>query len=201
MVARVLKKRASNCLPWPVVICWGQPKRATQTETKALEAASAVMSDRGSASGQRVSLSMVVRQYRQPEKTGSGPARSICTWEKRADGRMKFPRGALTCRVTLDRLQLVHKRVHARQSFATPGHTNRWETNLTVALAPGWLKPWRVWKTWRLKCVVMSGRSCRVDVSAACLLLHRNRVTHWHYFAVAISLATLIVYKIAVYGL
>jgi len=58
MVARVLKRRALNCLPWSVVICWGQPKRAIQTETKALATASAVMSDRGSASGQCVYLSM-----------------------------------------------------------------------------------------------------------------------------------------------
>ena len=25
MAARALKRRASNCLPWSVVICWGQP--------------------------------------------------------------------------------------------------------------------------------------------------------------------------------
>jgi len=48
MVARVLKIWASNCLPWSVVICCGQPKRATQTETKALATASAVLSDSGS---------------------------------------------------------------------------------------------------------------------------------------------------------
>ena len=76
-VARVLKRRASNCLPWSVVICWGQPKRATQTETKALATASSVMSRRGTASGQRVYLSMAVRQYRKPEDTGSGPTWSI----------------------------------------------------------------------------------------------------------------------------
>ena len=62
-VARVLKRRASNCLPWSVVICWGQPIQATQTETKALATASAVMSERGNASGQGVYLPMAVRQY------------------------------------------------------------------------------------------------------------------------------------------
>ena len=77
MVARVLKRQASNCLPWSVVICWGQPKRATQAEMKALVTASVVMSDRGRASGQRVYLSMAVKQYRKPEETGSGPTRSI----------------------------------------------------------------------------------------------------------------------------
>ena len=61
MVARVLKRRASNCLPWSVMICWGQPKRATQTETNALATASAVVSERGTASGQRVCLSIGVR--------------------------------------------------------------------------------------------------------------------------------------------
>jgi hypothetical protein len=40
-------------------------------ETKALVTVSAVMSDRGSASGQQVHLSMAVRQYRKPEETGS----------------------------------------------------------------------------------------------------------------------------------
>jgi len=30
-----------------------------------------------------------------------------------------------------------------------------------------------------------------LSMPAACLLLHQNRVTHWHYFAVATSLATL----------
>ena len=48
-VARVLKSRASNCLPWSVAICWGQPKRAIQAEPKALATASAVMLERGNA--------------------------------------------------------------------------------------------------------------------------------------------------------
>ena len=33
------------------------------------------------------------------------------------------------------------------QSFPTPGHKNHWDTNLTVALAPRCLRPWRVSKT------------------------------------------------------
>jgi len=133
-------------LPWLVVICWGQQKRAIQTETKALATASAVMSDRGSASGQRVYLSMAVRQYWKPEESGNSPTRSICTGEKRADGRLKLPRGAFTCRVTLDSWQGVQARVHARQPLPTPGHTIRWDAKLTVALAPGWLRPWGVSK-------------------------------------------------------
>jgi hypothetical protein len=79
MVTRILKRRASNCLPLSVVICLGQPKQATQAETKVLATASAVMSDREGASGQRVYLSMVVVQNRKPEDTGSGPTKSICT--------------------------------------------------------------------------------------------------------------------------
>jgi len=124
MVARVLKRRASNCLYWLVMICCGQPKRATQTETKALATASAVISDRGSAPGQRAYLSMAVRQYRKPEETGSGPTRSICEWENRADGMMKFPRGAIRCCVTLNSWPDVHARVHEWQSLLAPGHTN-----------------------------------------------------------------------------
>jgi len=53
MVARVLKRRDSNSLSWSVVICRGQPKRETHTETKALTIAAAI-SERGTASGQRV---------------------------------------------------------------------------------------------------------------------------------------------------
>jgi len=66
------------------------------------------MSPRGRASGQRVHLSMAVRQYRNPEETDSGPTMSICTWEKRAVEISKFPRGAFTCHVTLDSWQGVH---------------------------------------------------------------------------------------------
>jgi hypothetical protein len=109
-------------------------------ETKAFVTVSAVMSDRGTASGQRVYLSMAVRQYRKPEETGSGLTRSTCTWEKRANGRLKPPSEAFMCRVTLDRWQGVHARVHARQPFPTPDHTNRWDTNLTVALVPRLVK-------------------------------------------------------------
>jgi len=36
--------------------------------------------------------------------------------------------------------QGVHARVQARQSFPTPGHKNRWDTNLTVVLAVGGVK-------------------------------------------------------------
>jgi hypothetical protein len=151
MVARILKRRASNCLSWSGVICWGLPKRATQTETKVLATASAVISERGIPSGQRVYLSMVVRQRRKPEETGSGPSRSICTRGKREDGKLKLPRGAFTCRVTLERWQGVQARVHSRKSFPTPGQTNRWDTSLTVALALGWLEPFRGSKTWRLR--------------------------------------------------
>jgi hypothetical protein len=79
MVARVLIRRDSNCLSWSVVICWRLSSRATQTETKALETVSAVISERWIASGQRMNLSMTVRQYRNLKETGSGPTRSIFT--------------------------------------------------------------------------------------------------------------------------
>ena len=102
MVARVLKRRASNCLPWSVVICWGQAKRATQIKTKALATASVVMSDRGSASGQRVYLSMAVRQYRNLEEM-EWPDQ-VDMHERRADGRSELPRGVFTCHVYLGQL-------------------------------------------------------------------------------------------------
>jgi hypothetical protein len=46
MVVTVLKRRDSDSLSWSVVICKGQPKRETQTETKALATAVAVISGR-----------------------------------------------------------------------------------------------------------------------------------------------------------
>jgi hypothetical protein len=61
------------------LICWGQPKRTTQRETKALAIDTAVMSDSVSVSGQRVYLSMAVRQYGKPDERGRGPTSSICT--------------------------------------------------------------------------------------------------------------------------
>ena len=64
---------------------------------------------------------------------------------------VETPERGFTCIVTLDCWQGVHARGHARQSYPTPSLTNRWETNLTVALAPLWLRLWRVSKTWRLK--------------------------------------------------
>jgi len=142
-----------------------QLKRAIQKETKALATASAVMSDRGSASGQRVYLSMAVRQYQKPDETGTAPTRSICTWEKRTDRRLKLPIAAFTCRVTLDGWQGVHAHVRAWQSIPNPGHTNRWHTNFMVALALGCLRLCRVSKTWCLKGMVTNGRGCGVDVS------------------------------------
>ena len=85
------KRGAWICLPWSVVICWGQPKRAIQTEAKALGTASVVISE----GVQLVYLSMAVRQYRKPEETDSGPTRSIRTWEKCADGKLKLSRGPI----------------------------------------------------------------------------------------------------------
>jgi len=66
--------------------------------------------------------------------------------------------------VTLDYWQGVHACAHARQSFPTPGHTKRWDTNL-MALAPGWQRPWKVSKTWLVKGAVMNGRGCGVAVT------------------------------------
>ena len=61
------------------------------------------------------------------------------------------PSGAFTCCVTLEHWQGLHARVHARQYFPTPSHTN-----LTVALALGWLRPWMLQKTFHLKVVEWS---------------------------------------------
>jgi hypothetical protein len=115
MAARLLKRRASNGLPWSVVICWGQPKRATQIETKALATASAVISERGCASGQRVYLSMAVRQYRKPEETGSGPYKVLHRNEKTYSIEVH---GAVTT-VSIDRLKPAYI-LHVDNSASPP---------------------------------------------------------------------------------
>ena len=79
MVARVLERRASNCLPWSVVVCWGQPNRAIQTETKALANSS------GGDVSQRESLRPTCVSVDGSEAVpevginSSGPTMSICT--------------------------------------------------------------------------------------------------------------------------
>ena len=78
---------------------------------------------------------------------------------------VETPERGLYCHVTLEIWQGLLARVYPRQSFPSPGHTNRWDTNLTVALVQGWLRSWRVLKTWRLKEVVVVVRGCGVDVS------------------------------------
>ena len=46
MVARFFKRWTSNCVSWSIVICWGQPKRATKMKTKALDTASCDLKER-----------------------------------------------------------------------------------------------------------------------------------------------------------
>ena len=114
----------------------GDGLREIHPDRRAWATISAVMSCSGMASGQHVKRSTVVRQYLKLSDVGSGPKISMCTCWNREVGREKSPSGLVVCQDTFDRWQYWHARAQVRQSFCTPGHTNRWEMSFPVALVP-----------------------------------------------------------------
>ena len=94
-------------------------------------------------SAQHAKRSNAVRQYLKPSDVGSGPTMSMCRCWNRDVGTAKSISGVMVCLDTFDCWHDWHARAQVRQSFCTPGHTNRWEMSLAVALVPRWLKPWR----------------------------------------------------------
>jgi len=85
------------------------------------------------ASGQRVKRSTAVRQHLKPSDVGSGPTMSMCRCWNRDVGTAKSPSGVVVCLDIFDHWHDWHARAQVRQSFCTPGHTNRWEMSLAVA--------------------------------------------------------------------
>jgi hypothetical protein len=73
--------------------------------------------------------------------------------------------GVVVCVDTFDRWQDWHARAQVRQSFCTPGHTNRWEMSFAVSFVPRWPSPWRDSNTCRRWVSGMCGRGLVVDVS------------------------------------
>lgn len=65
----------SNCRPWSVDTRSGTPKRDIHDDINAFATVFAVISAIGIASGQRVYLSMIVKQYRLSAQVSSGPLR------------------------------------------------------------------------------------------------------------------------------
>lgn len=68
-----------NCDPRSVVMVCVTPKREIHAETSASAHEEAVVEDRGTASGQRVVLSTMVRRCVLPCEEGSGPTMSRWT--------------------------------------------------------------------------------------------------------------------------
>lgn len=129
----------SNCLPRSVVILIGTPNREIQPETKWRATVLAVMSDIGMASGQRVNLSIPVRQYRKSREVGIGPMMSTLICWKRWSDRLKFDNADLLWRFTLARWQGIHCLTNCVQSLLMLGQTNRCWTSFAVGFVPGWL--------------------------------------------------------------
>jgi len=120
---------------------------------------------RGMASGQRVKRSTAVRQYLKPSDVRSGPTMPICTCWNWDVGRAKSPSGMVVCLNIFDRWQGWHACAQVWQSFCTPGHTNRWEMSLAVALVLRCPQSWRESKTCHRRVLGTYGRGLVVDVS------------------------------------
>ena len=76
----VWKREDSNWRPLSVLTVEGTPKFATCRVIKTRAPVSAVISERGIASGQRGNLSMQVSIYVCPSDGGRGPTMLMCTW-------------------------------------------------------------------------------------------------------------------------
>jgi hypothetical protein len=76
-----------NCTPRSDVRTAGTPNLATQPDIRAAAQLSAVVERRGTASHQRVDLSIMVNRWEYPSaEVGRGPTRSICRCENRNNG-------------------------------------------------------------------------------------------------------------------
>jgi hypothetical protein len=75
-----------NCGPLSLVMIAGTPNLWIHPWRRAAAQSAAVVEASGSASGQRVVLSITVNRYEKPEERGSGPTKSTCRCEKRRTG-------------------------------------------------------------------------------------------------------------------
>ena len=136
-----------NCDPRSVVMVPGTPKRATQCAVKLSAQFSAVMSERGTASGHLVVRSTMVSKYLLPlAATGRGPTISTWTCENLPPGTGMTSTSVFSCTVTLLRLQCWHSLHQAATSVAQPGQTNLLLISRLLALMPGCERLWMVLK-------------------------------------------------------
>jgi hypothetical protein len=117
MLAREWKSCDLNCRPWSVVMVCGLPKRVIHPDSLARTTVSAVMSIRGTDSGQRVNWSIAVRQYQKQSDVGGGPTMFMCACWNRSVGMPKSHSGVMVCLVTFDRWQDWHTHAPTRHSF------------------------------------------------------------------------------------
>ncbi len=75
-----------NCGSLSLVMIAGTPNLWIHPWRRAAAQSAAVVEASGSASGQRVVLSIMVNRYEKPEERGSGPTKSTCRCEKRRTG-------------------------------------------------------------------------------------------------------------------
>lgn len=99
---------ASNWRPWSVVTLFGDPTLVIQLLNICLTTVSAAMSLIGIASGQRVSLSTIIKQYLRLFDDGRGPTMSTCICSERPVGVAKVPTGVVLWRVIFAFWQLIH---------------------------------------------------------------------------------------------
>ena len=95
------------------------------------------MVERGTASGQRVVLSMILKRCVKPEEKGKGPTRSTWMWLKRRVGTGIGSTCVLVCRVTLAFWEFKYNLVYGLMSFDKPRQTKREEMRRRVARTPG----------------------------------------------------------------
>ena len=75
-----------NCGPRSKVIVTGTRNRDIEVDINAFAQSTDEIVESGTASSQRVVLSMIVKMWEKPEEWGIGPTRSICTWLKHLAG-------------------------------------------------------------------------------------------------------------------
>jgi len=123
-----------------VVIVFGEPNRDIQWVQNAVAIVSAVIFERGTASGHRVNLSIIVRHYRQFCCNGI-TTMSRWTWSSLPFGTSIFSGERWLCLWILERWQARQTLHHSRTFLFIEGHTNFWGTWRAVDRPLGWDKP------------------------------------------------------------
>ena len=136
-----------NWAPLSDVRCNGTPNLAIQFNNKALAHVSVKVSVMGIASGHLVKRSTIVKRYRNPCDSGSGPTMSTFMCSKRDRGTSKISCGALTWVWILAVWQLTHCLAINPTSLRMLCQTNLDVTNFCDDRTDGCDKLWIASKT------------------------------------------------------